>query len=129
MTNGLIKTSESGWFKTLTEAYKNRHPVTLIDDANIGIDPSDQSLISMGLKAKLSPADWTAVGVSVGLGAAGIWVIIAAIADPEPTSKLGLLVAGGFICTLGGGFTAVKILTKQRPPSVKLGPMGFEISW
>jgi len=129
MDKTIIKTSDKNWFKDLVEVYQKRMPATIIDDAQVGINPSADSLFAMGLKAKLSVEQWIAVGVSLGLSAAGIWMIITAVVDPEPTSKLGLLLGGGIVCVLGGGFSSIYILTKQRPPNVKIGPTGIEISW
>jgi hypothetical protein len=113
----------------LARAYKTRTPVLLVDDAKVGIDPQSQSLIAMGMRAGLSPADWAAVGVSVGISAAGITMVVLAFLDPEPTSKLGLLVGGGAVCVLTGGLTAVGILTRRRPPSIEVSPRGFSIRW
>jgi hypothetical protein len=124
-----IHTSEKGWFALLAQAYKARAPVLLVDDAGIGIDPQSQSLVAMGMRAGLSPADWAAVGVSIGLSAAGIVMVLLAFLDPEPTSKLGLLVGGGAVCVLTGGLTAVGILTRRRPPSIEVSPRGFSIRW
>ncbi len=124
-----IRTSEKGWFANLARAYRARTPVLLVDDARVGIDPQSQSLVTMGLRARLSVADWVAVGVSVGMSAAGITMVVLAFLDPEPTSKLGLLVGGGAACVLTGGLTAVGILTRRRPPSIEVSPRGFSIRW
>jgi len=103
--------------------------VVLVDDAKVGIDPQNQSLVAMGIKAGLSPTDWAAVGVSVGVSAAGVMMVVLAVLDPEPTSKLGLLVGGGAVCVLTGGLTAVGILTRRRPPNIEMTTSGFKISW
>jgi len=124
-----IRTSEEGWFTRLAQAYKQKTPVFLVDDARVGIDPGVESLVAMGLKAKLTPREWSAVGVAVGLSAAGAAMVVLAVLDPEPTSKLGLLVGGGALCVLTGGLTAVRILTKMRPPNVQIGPGGMKIFW
>jgi len=124
-----ILTSEKGWFGRLAKAYRERVPVLILDDARVGIDPATDSLISIGLKAGLSPAEWMAVGVSIGISAAGITMVILAFLDPEPTSKLGLLVGGGAVCVMTGGFSAVRILTKLRPPNVEVSPRGIRITW
>ena len=124
-----IRTSEQGWFTQLAQAYKQKTPVFLVDDAKVGIDPAVESLAAMGLKAKLTPREWSAVTVAVGLSAAGAAMGILAFLDPEPTSKLGLLVGGGAVCVLTGGLTAVRILTKMRPPNVQIGPGGMKIFW
>ena len=124
-----IRTSEQGWFTELARAYRQKTPVFLIDDAKVGIDPAVDSLAAMGLKAKLTPREWSAVSVAVGLSAAGAAMVVLAFLDPEPTSKLGLLVGGGAVCVLTGGLTAVRILTKMRPPNVQIGPGGMKIYW
>ena len=95
----------------------------------MGINPESQTILQMGKKAGLSKGEWVAVSVSLGMSATGIWMIIVGVADPEPTSKLGLLIGGGVICVVGGGFSAIRILTKHKPPKVTVGKNGFEISW
>ena len=118
-----------GWIGTLARAYKNRGHILLIDDAHIGIDPARESLVAMGIKARLSIEEWVAVGVSVGMSAAGSVMVVLAFIDPEPTSKLGLLIGGGAVCVLAGGLTAIRILTRLRPPDISAGPAGIRISW
>jgi hypothetical protein len=49
--------------------------------------------------------------------------------DPEPTSKLGLLIGGGVTCVLCGGFGAIRILTHLKPPNVRVTAQGIEIAW
>lgn len=129
MKETTIRTSRKGWFTELARAYHGRSPILIVDDAKVGIDPATDSLIQMGLKAGLSPADWTAVGVSIGVSAAGVTMVVLAFLDPEPTSKLGLLVGGGALCVLTGGLSAVRILTKLRPPNIEVSPRGVRISW
>ncbi len=125
----VIRTSQSGWFKQLAKAYKDRTPVTVIDDAEVGIDFSVQSLLDVGISAGLSQREWMAVLASLGLSIVGVWMVAAALWDPEPTSKLALLVAAGAIAVIGGGFSAISVLTKQRPPSVEVGRAGIKIRW
>lgn len=122
----LIRTSHKGWFKELAKAYKKKQDVQLIDDANTGIDPSTQKLLEMGKEMGLTQREWVAVLSALGVSAAGIAMIILAIIDPEPTSKLGLLIAGGAVALLGGGFSAIKILTKVAP-EVEIGKGGFKL--
>jgi len=125
----VIKTSEQNWLGQMAGAYRKKQPITLIDDAKVGVNPENQTILQMGKEASLSKGEWVAVGVSLGMSAAGIWMIAAGVADPEPTSKLGLLIGGGVICVAGGGFSAIRILTKHKPPKVIVGKNGFEISW
>ena len=110
-------------------AYKHRDRILLVDDAGVGIDPANDSLVTMGIKARLSMQEWMAVGVSIGMSAAGILMVVLAFVDPEPTSKLGLLIGGGAVCVLAGGLTAIRILTRLRPPNITAGVGGIHISW
>ena len=97
--------------------------------AKVGIDPRNQSLLAMGIQAGLSPTDWTAVAVSIGMSVAGVTMVVLAFLDPEPTSKLGLLVGGGALCVVTGGLTAVGILLRRRPPNIEVSPHGISIRW
>jgi len=129
VNDSVVRTSAKGWIGTLAKAYKNRGHIVLIDDANVGIDPARESLIAMGIKARLSMEEWIAVGVSIGMSAAGSIMVVLAFIDPEPTSKLGLLIGGGAVCVLAGGLTAIRILTRLRPPNISAGAGGIQISW
>ena len=124
-----IRTSEPEWFRTLATAYKKRAPVLLIDDANVGVDPAQQTLLQMGKHAALSPREWSAVLIALGVGAAGVWMIVAAIVDPEPTSKLGMLILGGAVFLGLGGFSAIKTLTGHQPPTIEVTKLGFRLHW
>lgn len=125
----LIRTSEEKWLERLARAYRERLPVFLKDDAKVGIDPSSQTLLQLARSARMSARELAGVAVSLGMSAAGATMVVLAFVDPEPTSKLGLLVGGGLTCVLGGGFSAIRILTREKPPNVRVTPGGFEIAW
>ncbi|MGC2581793.1 MAG: hypothetical protein WA399_06820 [Acidobacteriaceae bacterium] len=125
----VIRTSEKDWLARLTEAYRNHAQVDLIDDAGAGIDPARQSLLQMGLSGKLSRREWTAVSISGGMTVFGAGLVIAAVLDPDPTSKLGLLVGSGALLALTGGFQTIHLLTRQRPPSITISACGVHIDW
>lgn len=124
-----IRTSEKDWLARLTEAYRRQAQVDLIDDAQAGIDPARQSLLQMGLSGRLSRREWTAVSVSGGMTVFGAGLIVAAILDPDPTSKLGLLVGSGALLAFTGGFQTIHLLTRQRPPSITISAKGIHIDW
>ena len=67
--------------------------------------------------------------MSLGLSGVGLWMVVAAVVSPEPTSKLGLLIGGGSILLLSGGFSAIRLLTDHKPPVVEVTRMGIRISW
>lgn len=124
-----IRTSEKDWLARLTQAYRNHSEVELIDDAGAGIDPARQSLLQMGLTGRLTRREWTAVSISAGMTVFGAGLVIAAILDPDPTSKLGLLVGSGALLALTGGFQTIRLLTRQRPPSITISVKGIHIDW
>ena len=131
MSEGIkeIRTSEGDWLKKLAEAYKNNINVIFIDDAGLKVDPRTQTLLAMGMAAALLPNQWAGVLVSLGVAGAGVYMIVSAILDPEPTSKLGLLIVGGSVVLLGGGLTAIKILTGEKPPTITVNGNKFELKW
>lgn len=124
-----VRTSDPGWLAELAKAYREEQPVLVVDDAGIGLDPNSQSLLGMGKAAGLSRREWAGVGVSIGLSGIGLWMVVAAVASPEPTSKLGLLIAGGSVLMFSGGFSAIRLLTDRRPPVVEVTRLGLRISW
>jgi hypothetical protein len=124
-----IRTSEQDWLPRLTRAYRERAEVNLIDDAGIGIDPATQTLLRMGLASRLTRREWSAVAVAGGMTVLGAAMVLLAIADPDPTSKLGLLVGSGALLALTGGFQAIRLLTRQKPPSITVSVKGIHIDW
>jgi hypothetical protein len=124
-----IRTSEPGWLEKLAVAYREERDLLVIDDAEIGLDPANQSILGMGKAAGLARREWAGVGVSLGLSGVGLWMVVAAVVAPEPTSKLGLLIGGGSILMLSGGFSAIRLLTDHKPPVVEVTRMGIRISW
>ncbi len=125
----VVKTSEKNWLEVLARSYKERFPVLAIDDMQIGINPESQTLFQMGQRAKLEARDWAAIIIALGVAALGGYLVVMAILDPEPFSKIAFALGSGAFMTLGGGYSAIHILTKVRPPKVKVGPSGFEIDW
>lgn len=124
-----VRTSDPGWLAQLANAYREEKEVLVIDDAGIGLDPQSQSLLGMGKAAGLSRGEWAGVGISLGLSGVGLWMVVAAVVSPEPTSKLGLLIGGGSLLLLSGGFSAIRLLTDHKPPVVEVTRMGIRISW
>jgi hypothetical protein len=71
-----------------------------------------------------------AVLVSLGVSAAGAYLLVMAILDPEPYSKIAFARATGAFLLAGGGCSAVGVLVGHRPPTVSVSPDGgFEIFW
>ncbi len=125
----VVKTSDPNWLQALAAVYRTRHAGLLVDDAGLGIDPSQQSLLQMAKHARLSKREIAGACVALGMSAAGMVMVVLAFLDPEPTTKLGLLVGGGVVCVLGGGFSAIRIFTSHKPPDIRATPHGIEILW
>lgn len=125
----VIKTSEQGWLAALAKLYKAQQPAIVIDDAKVGINPADHTLFDMARKADLSVAEITAVCIACGMGVAGVGMVLLAFFDPEPTSKLALLIGSGVVLALTGGLSAIYVLSHKKPPNIKVSQGGFEITW
>lgn len=125
----VIRTSSSGWFAQLARAYRARARVVVVDDARVGIHPGSETLLDMGRRASLSVREWAGVLIALGMSSVGAWLVMMAVLDPEPYSKvMGAILAGAAV--LGaGGFAAIRILTHHQPPKVTISTHGFEIAW
>ncbi len=104
----VVRTTDDDWLLIALEFYKKKAAFTFIDDAELGLTAADLGsavTLMRAAKNKGGATIKTIVSVLTGLGlsGAGLWMIAAAIFDPEPTSKLGLLVAGGVLITMTGG--------------------------
>jgi hypothetical protein len=125
----IVRTSDPGWLRALALLYRARASGVLVDDAGLGIHPEDQTLLQMARISGLSRQEIAGVCVALGMSGAGLTMVVLAFLDPEPTSKLGLLVGGGAVCVLGGGFSAIRILTNHKPPNIRATAKGIEIFW
>jgi hypothetical protein len=103
----IVKTSAKDWLGKAIKLYTARKKFTLNDDAGVGINEVDlKSAVTLIRAAKhKGAATWqqiAAVFAGIGITGIGVWMVAVAIIDPVPTSKLGLLVAGGILLALTG---------------------------
>ena len=122
----VVKTKETDWFRKAMELYVQKQAFVLVDDAGIGLTEKDlESAIALikafQEKEGASMRQVTAVLAGLGITGVGVWMIWAAIVDPEPTSKLGLLIGGGVILALTGSLgtlasLGVKFSVSTRSP-------------
>jgi hypothetical protein len=124
-----IRTSDKTWLARLALTYKLRSPVLLLDDAGLGVDPAKESILQMGHRSRLAPREIVALLVELGMAAAGAWLIVMAVLDPEPYSKVSFAIGAGAVLLLGGGFAAIRTLTRDKPPRVRVARGGFELAW
>ena len=123
-----IRTSSAGWLASLAKAYQAQTSVYLLDDAKIGINPINDTLLDMGRKANLSQREWIAAFVALGISVAGAFLLAMAVFDPEPYSKIAFTIGTGAFLIASGGFAAIRVLVGHKPPSVRLDAKGgFEI--
>ena len=115
MTQYIIYTSQRNWLQLALECYRDKLKFDLIDDAGIGLTSKDlTSAVKLIQKAKntgrVSVKSIATILTSLGLSSVGIWLVLAAIVDPEPTSKLGILLAGGIALIALGGMSILRAL-------------------
>ena len=113
--NLIVKTSQTEWLKVAIDNYSKKQTFTLVDDAKIGLTEKDLvsavSLIRTAKKkAGLSFKTIAQALTSIGITGAGVYIVIIAIADPEPTSKLGLLITGCLLLAVTGSLGALSSL-------------------
>jgi len=101
-----IRTSDPDWIKKGLMCYANKTHFVLIDDARVGISQDDLtsaiSLIKASPRFGIARRRMLVILTAIGFSAVGIALIIAAIIDPEPTSKLGILLGGGVVLIVLG---------------------------
>ena len=115
MTQYIIYTSQRNWLQLALECYRDKLKFDLVDDAGIGLTSKDlTSAVKLIQKAKntgrVSVKGIATILTSLGLSSVGIWLVLAAIVDPEPTSKLGILLAGGIALIALGGMSILRAL-------------------
>lgn len=82
--------------------------------------------------ANLDGGEKAAIAGAGGLMLIGAGAILLAFFDPEPTSKLALLVGGGLAATLGGGGTilvTILITRKDYEWEQRVNPKTGEVKW
>jgi flagellar motor component MotA len=129
----IVKTNEKDWLEKAIKFYTAKKLFTFVDDAGLKITEADlKSAVTLIRAAKArGAASWQQIAsvlAGVGITGIGVWMIAAAIVDPEPTSKLGLLIAGGIVLALTGALGTLAGLGVRFVVSAK-SPQGhtFEI--
>lgn len=115
MTHYIIHTSQENWLQKALECYRDKLKFDLVDDAGVGLSSADlKSAVKLIQKAKnqgqVGMKGIATILTSFGLSSAGIWLVMAAIIDPEPTSKLSILLAGGIALIALGGLSILRAL-------------------
>jgi hypothetical protein len=128
----IIKTSDNEWLEKSLKQYTEKNEFTFLDDANLGLTKDDLKSAIKLIKAAKSKGgktikQITAVLVGLGVSAAGITIVILAIFDPEPTTKLGLLITGGFFLAITGAYGTLRALGISYSVSAKKGDAEFII--
>ena len=126
----VVKTSEKDWLEKAIKLYTEKKQFKFIDDTDQKLTEEDlKSAVHLIRAAKSkSGISWQKIiGVLSGIGitGAGLWIIAAAIGDPDPTSKLGLLISGGIILALTGSLGTLAALGVRFSVSAR-SPQGHE---
>jgi hypothetical protein len=100
----IVRTSDPEWLRRLALLYKARLAGVLVDDAELGIRPEDQTLLQMARSSGLAKREILGVCVALGLSGVGVTMVILA-------------------------FSAIRILTNHKPPNIRATTRGIEISW
>jgi len=104
-----IRTSQPGWLGQTVRAYRDRERFRFEDDAGVGFEAGDfESGVDFLAAASRHGTPWSRIAIAlagIGIGAAGVWLIRLAVLDPEPTSKLAILLTGGVVMVVTGGYT------------------------
>lgn len=125
----IIRTSEVNWFEKSIKCYKEKVSFTFIDDANLGITETDlESGFNLIRSGKMPWKNIVGVLAGIGITRVGIYIIGLAIADPEPTTKLGLLISGGLILALTGSMGILYSLGLSFSVSANSSFGGFTVS-
>jgi hypothetical protein len=127
-----IITSDNEFIKKILQLFKKGKSFEVYDDEGYGFKKEDfENAFNFLKKIKETTGlSWNEIGqilTGIGLSAAGIWIVRLAIIDPEPTSKLGLLVASGAILILSGGFAILKAFGSKWNVNVNLRGNKFSI--
>jgi len=125
-----VKTSNKDWLKQALKQYAEKKQFEFVDDAELKYTKEDLSSGISLMRAARSKGgvSWQQIVgalASVGIAASGLWIVAAAIADPEPTTKLGLLVGGGLTLILTGSLGILANLGTNFSVSVR-SPQGHE---
>ena len=132
-TGNTIKTSEKDWVSRAMKMYTTKQTFDLVHDAELGLSEKDvASAVNLMKFLKkenhLSVKEIAQILVGLGITASGVWMVMAAIADPEPTTKLGLLVGGGLVLALTGSLGTLRALGIQFTVSGKAFGSEFHIT-
>lgn len=111
----IIRSSDPEWLEKALKQYSTKTPFVFEDDAGLGLDTKDLRSAVTLIKAAKNKGDmkWKQIAAfltSLGITGAGIWIVAAAIADPEPTTKLGLLITGGLVLAVTGSLGTLSSL-------------------
>lgn len=121
--NDIVRTSDKDWLAKALKLYTNKKTFTFEDDAGLKLTQKDlKSVVSLvrAVKSKSSLSRQIIPALAgIGITGAGVWLVLAAIADPEPTTKLGLLITGGLVLALTGSLGTLAALGVRFSVSAK----------
>lgn len=128
-----IFTSDNEFIKKILQLFKKRKSFEVYDDKGYGFKKEDfENALNFINKIKETTGlSWNEIGqilTGLGFSTAGIWLVRLAIINPEPISKINLLVTSGVFLILSGGFAILKAFGSNWNVNVNLGGNNFSIT-
>jgi len=125
-----INSSDINFIQKVLSSFKKREPFVFNDDRNYGFSENDFSNALYFLKKikeeiGFSWKEFGQVLAGTGVCSAGLWIIRVAILDPEPTSKLWLLISGGAVLAVVGSLTVINAFGMTW--SIECSKNGFKV--
>ncbi|MBN2380731.1 hypothetical protein JXM67_13110 [candidate division WOR-3 bacterium] len=124
---GLL-TSDPEFLTKAIRYYKEKLPVKITDDAGWGLNKEDvrTAIALLSASHKKGGATLKKIAIIAGslrVAGLGLALILIAVVDPEPTSKLAILFVGGTILVVSGGLTVLIALGVQWAVKVSRGSL------
>jgi len=130
MSADVIHSSAPRWLDTALEHYRDGRGFRFDDDGGVGLQPRDfatglKLVAAASKKGGVSRKKIAAILAGLGMSAVGVWMLRAALRDPEPVTRTALLISGGTTLVLGGGGAVLSALGAEFKASN--GPTGIEV--
>jgi hypothetical protein len=113
--NPVVKTSHPDWLAEALHLFIEKKPFRFVDDAGKGFTEADLISAVQLIRAAREKAGvpWKSICTilaGMGISGTGMALIWLAVIDPEPTSKLAILLVGGVLLIFTGSLAILRAL-------------------